>query len=164
MQQDVNGNAALLARCEAVRAHAAVVMGLAVTAEAATRERPATPKLSWVAPADSYVTSAGDTVDSSEIDVLARILSMGKLHHAFTGTGAIALAVAAALPSSVVERNLRRAKGATGATPVRIGHVSGKLSIGATVRRDRKGNWAMDKAIFSRSARLLMSGWVHLPW
>ncbi|MDB5824106.1 MAG: putative methylaconitate Delta-isomerase PrpF [Herminiimonas sp.] len=162
-QQDVNGNAALLARCEAVRAHAAVAMGLAMTAERATQERPATPKLSWVAPADSYVTSAGVTVDKSEIDVLARILSMGKLHHAFTGTGAIALAVAAALPGSVVARNLRRAGGSGESTPIRIGHLSGKLSIGATVRRDGEGRWAMDKAILSRSARLIMSGWVHLP-
>jgi probable AcnD-accessory protein PrpF len=169
LQQDVNGNAALLARCEAVRAHAAVAMGLAASTEIATRERPATPKLSWVAAPDSYVTSAGETVDRSEIDVLARILSMGKLHHAFTGTGAIALAVAAALPGSVVARNLRRGgneAGTTeaGTTPVRIGHVSGKLSIGATVRRDAEGQWAMDKAILSRSARLIMSGWVHLPW
>jgi probable AcnD-accessory protein PrpF len=164
LQPDVNGNAALLARCEAVRAHAAVAMGLAATPEGATRDRPATPKLAWVAPADSYVTSAGLTVDRSEIDVLARILSMGKLHHAFTGTGAIALAVAAAVPGSVVARNVRGAGDAGATTPVRIGHVSGKLSIGASVRRDAKGQWAMEKAILSRSARLIMSGWVHLPW
>lgn len=163
LQQDVNGNAALLARCEAIRAHAAVVMGLARDAESATRERPATPKLSWVAPAASYVTSAGVAVDASEIDVLARILSMGKLHHAYTGTGAIALAVAAALPGSVVARNASRDASGHAAKPVRIGHVSGKLSIGATVRRDGKNQWSMDKAILSRSARLIMSGWVHLP-
>lgn len=163
LQPDVNGNAALLARCEAIRAHAAVAMGLATSADSATRDRPATPKLSWVAPPDSYVTSAGVTVKTSEIDVLARILSMGKLHHAFTGTGAIALAVAAALPGSVVARNVRGAEGAGSTAPVRIGHVSGKLSIGATVRRDGKGQWAMEKAILSRSARLIMSGWVHLP-
>ncbi len=157
-QSEVNDNAQLLQRCEAIRAHAAVIMGLVPDAETATRERPATPKLAWVAPAAGYVSSAGVSVAAEQIDVLGRILSMGKLHHAFTGTGSIALAVAAALPGSVVAQNLPSLV----SQQVRLGHVSGRLAIGATVVQEQ-GVWRMDKAILSRSARLLMSGWVHLP-
>lgn len=158
----VNADTALLAQCEAIRAYASVVMGLAPDVTSATRERPATPKLSWIAPPAGYVTSAGVAIESHEIDVLARILSMGTLHHAFTGTGAIALAVAAALPGSIVARHMPRSSGAQDRNTVRLGHVSGRLAIGATVRQGQAG-WQMEKAILSRSARIIMSGWVHCP-
>lgn len=161
LQDDVNTDAELLKRCEAIRAYAAVVMGLAPDMASATLERPATPKLAWVAPPAAYLASSGVTLGEDEIDVLAKILSMGKLHHAFTGTGAIALAVAAALPDSIVARALRRQATANGDV-VRLGHVSGRLTIGASVKR-RAAGWQMDKAILSRSARVIMSGWVHCP-
>lgn len=143
---------------EAIRAHATVAMGLAETPEIATHERPATPKLSWVAAPRSYKASSGIDVTAGSIDVLARIMSMGKLHHAFTGTGSVALAVAAALPGSVVNQVARSLPG----VPTRIGHVSGTLSVGAQLSQ-QDGAWRLDKAIMSRSARRLMSGLVHLP-
>ncbi len=158
----VNADAALLARCETIRATASVMMGLATDTANATQERPATPKLSWVAPPASYITSAGVMVETHQIDVLARILSMGRLHHAFTGTGAIALAVAAALPGSIVARAMQGSSETHPRNTVRLGHVSGRLSIGATVRHDN-GRWRMEKAVLVRSARLIMSGWVHQP-
>ena len=108
------------------------------------------------------MTSAGVTVGEREIDILARILSMGKLHHAYTGTGAIAVAVAAALPDSIVARCIRTSTDAAMPNLVRLGHVSGRLSIGASVRPGASG-WQMEKAILSRSARVIMSGLVHLP-
>jgi probable AcnD-accessory protein PrpF len=156
----VNLDGALLARCEAIRAHAAVRMGLAADAAAATRERPATPRVSWVAPPAASLTSAGLAQPADAIDILARIVSMGKCHHAYAGTGAIALAVAAALPGSVVARCLDPARAAGSA--LRIGHPSGRLAIGASVRQDGSG-WRMERASLSRSARVLMSGQVHLP-
>ncbi len=156
LQPDVNGNAGLLARCETIRAHAAVKIGLAPSAAAATRDRPATPKLAFVSPPQSYTTSAGRNLGADRIDLTARILSMGALHHAFTGTGAVALAVAAALPGSVVQRSARTGE------RVRVGHPSGTMTVGAQVRRDGDG-WVVDKAVMSRSARRLMSGWVYAP-
>ena len=107
LQGDVNGDAALLARCEAVRAHGAVAMGLASSPEDATANRPATPKLAFVSPPQSYVASSGKPVDAADIDLTARILSMGKLHHAMTGTGAVAIAAAGAIPGTIVQRTLR---------------------------------------------------------
>ena len=86
------------------------------------------------------------------------LMSMGRLHHAFTGTGSIALAVAAALPGTVVAEVARTLPG----VPTRIGHLSGTLAVGADVSQ-RDGRWQVDKAVLSRSARRLMTGWVHVP-
>ncbi len=158
-QEDMNGNAALLARCEAVRAHAAVAMGLAESAEEATRSRPATPKLAFVAPPMSYRAASGKAVDAGGIALTARIVSMGKLHHAMTGTGAVAIAAAAAVPGTVVRRALR-----PGTDPSRVcfGHASGTLCVGAEASESH-GQWAVTKAVMSRSARRLMEGWVRVP-
>lgn len=159
MQRDVNGDAALLARCEAIRAHATVRMGLARDADEATRLRPHTPKLAFVAPALAYTASSGKAIESAMVDFNARILSMGKLHHAMTGTGAVAIAVAAAIPGTLVNRLLP-----AGAVPeqVRFGHPSGVMAVGA--RAERRGDaWVVTQAIMSRSARRLMSGSVHVP-
>lgn len=149
----------LLERLEAIRAAAAVRMGLAESVEDATRNRPATPKLAWVARPASYRTSAGEEVSVERIDVLARIMSMGRLHHAFTGTGSIALAAAAALPGTIVNEVARTLPGVA----TRIGHASGTLAVGAEVSRSDQGQWRVDKAVLSRSARRLMTGWVHVP-
>lgn len=158
LPEQVNRQRKLLGRLEAIRAAAAVRMGLADSADFATTFRPATPKVSWVARPASYRTSAGAEIAADRIDLLARIVSMGKLHHAFTGTGSIALAAAAALPGTVVGEIARTLPG----VPTRIGHVSGVLAVGAEVSQ-RQAGWRFDKAVLSRSARRLMSGWVHLP-
>ena len=154
----VNRDPKLLARLEAVRARAAVAMGLARSTDEATRSRPATPKIAIVAAPVAYRSSAGVDIDQSGIDVVARIVSMGKLHHAFTGTGSIALAVAAALPGTVVSEVARTLPG----VPTRIGHVSGVLAVGAVVEQ-RDGRWVVERAVMSRSARRLMDGTVFAP-
>ena len=154
----INRDGKLLARLEAVRARAAVAMGLARTVDNATRNRPATPKIAFVAPPVGYRTSAGVDIERSGVDVVARIVSMGRLHHAFTGTGSIALAVAAALPGTVVSEVARTLPG----VPTRIGHVSGVLAVGAVVER-RGDDWHVDRAMMSRSARRLMDGVVFAP-
>jgi probable AcnD-accessory protein PrpF len=154
----VNRDARLLARLEAIRARAAVSMGLAKNVDDATRHRPATPKIAFVAAPAAYRSSAGVDIDQHGIDVLARIVSMGRLHHAFTGTGSIALAVAAALPGTIVSEVARTLPG----VPTRIGHVSGVLAVGAVVDR-RDGAWHVERAVLSRSARRLMDGTVFAP-
>jgi len=163
LPDEVNRNRRLLERVEAVRAHAAVRMGLAANAEEATRSRPATPKVAWVAKPASYRTSAGADIGADAIDLLARIVSMGKLHHAFTGTGSIALSVAAAVPGTVVADVARTLPGVA----TRIGHVSGTLAVGAEVSQgpgpSGRPRWRVDKCVLSRSARRLMSGWVYVP-
>ncbi len=154
----VNRDTKLLARLEAVRARAAVAMGLARTVDEATRSRAATPKIAFVAAPAGYRGTAGVDIDKHGIDVLARIVSMGRLHHAFTGTGSIALAVAAALPGTVVSEVARTLPG----VPTRIGHASGVLAVGAVLDR-HDGRWHVERAVMSRSARRLMDGTVFVP-
>ena len=158
LQGPVNGDKALLAKVEAIRAHASVLFGLTKTAEESTKTRPHTPKLAFVAPAQTYAASDGKTVDAASIDFVARVFSMGQLHHAMTGTGAISLAAASAIPGNLVSRLGR--PGADGR--VRIGHPSGRLVVGAEAE-ERDGTWVVTNALMSRSARRLMEGWVHVP-
>lgn len=158
LQGDINGNKALLQRAEAVRAHGAVAMGLAATAEQATANRPHTPKLAFVATPHSYTASDGKRVETGAIDLLARIFSMGVLHHAMTGTGAVAIAAAAAIPGTVVSR--LAPTGADGR--IRFGHPSGTLTVGAAANEET-GQWQVTKVTMSRSARRLMEGWVRVP-
>lgn len=158
LQPDVNGDPALLARAEALRAHGAVAMGLAATAEEATARRPHTPKLAYVAPPADYTASDGKRVPAEAVHLLARIFSMGQLHHAMTGTGAVAVAAAAAIPGTLLHR-----LGPAGADGrVCFGHPSGILRVGAEAR-EVGGQWAVTKVVMSRSARRLMEGWVLVP-
>lgn len=157
-QAQVNGDAALLERLEAVRALGAVAMGLARTAVQATVERPHTPKLCLIAPPQTYQVAGGKQVPAEAIDVIARMISMGKLHHAIPGTGAVAVAVAAALPGTLVNR----LTGDLGGRQVRMGHTAGTVVVGAQAR-EIDGSWQVEKASMSRSARRLMEGWVRVP-
>ena len=158
LQADVNGRIELLAFAEAIRARGAVAMGLVATPDEATRARPHTPKLAFVARPSDYVASDGKTVRADSIDLLARIFSMGKLHHAMTGTGAVAIAAAAAIPGTIVSR----IASTDNAGRVRFGHPSGTLSVGAEAR-NVGGEWTITKVLISRSARRLMEGWVRVP-
>jgi len=157
LQADVNGNPALLARLEAVRAQAAVAMGIAATVAEASATRLHVPKLAFVAPPQTYVAAGGHVVDAHAVDLNVRIVSMGLLHHAMTGTGAVAVAVAAAVPGTLVQRVLPG-----GHDPARtvFGHPSGTLTVGAQASL-HDGAWTIAKVVMSRSARRLMEGWVR---
>ncbi|WP_287965980.1 2-methylaconitate cis-trans isomerase PrpF [Diaphorobacter sp.] len=161
LQDAINGDAAALARFEAIRAWGAVKMGLIHdVAEAATRQH--TPKLAFVAPPADYVASSGTAVRAADIDLLVRALSMGKLHHAMMGTAAVAIGAAAAVPGTLVHQ--AASGGPRTAVPgsVRFGHPSGTLRVGAEAALVN-GQWRVTKALMSRSARTLMEGWVRVP-
>ena len=157
LQEAINGDALALQRFEAIRAHGAVRMGLIEhIGQAAGRQH--TPKVAFVAPPSDYTASSGKVVSASDIDLLVRALSMGKLHHAMMGTAAVAIGTAAAIPGTLV--NLAAGGGERSA--VRFGHPSGTLRVGAEARQV-DGQWTVIKAIMSRSARVLMEGWVRIP-
>ena len=157
LQPAINGDPAALARFETIRAWGAVKMGLIHdVAEAAKRQH--TPKIAFVAPPANYTASSGKPVQAADIDLLVRALSMGQLHHAMMGTAAVAIGTAAAIPGTLV--NLAAGGGQRSA--VRFGHPSGTLRVGAEAAQVN-GQWAVTKALMSRSARVLMSGWVHVP-
>ncbi|MCG9105767.1 2-methylaconitate cis-trans isomerase PrpF [Laribacter hongkongensis] len=157
LREAINSDPEQLARFEKIRVAGALRMGLIKTPEeAATRQH--TPKIAFVAPPASYTASSGKTIDAGEIDLLVRALSMGKLHHAMMGTCAVAIGTAAAVPGTLV--NLAAGGGEKEA--VRFGHPSGTLRVGASAVC-QNGQWSVTKAVMSRSARILMEGWVRVP-
>ncbi|EGR1274251.1 TPA: 2-methylaconitate cis-trans isomerase PrpF [Vibrio parahaemolyticus] len=157
LQDQINNDDAALAMFESIRAHGALKMGLiSELEEAQTRQH--TPKIAFVSKPKNYQSSSGKAVNESEIDVLVRALSMGKLHHAMMGTAAVAIASAACVPGTLV--NL--AAGGGEKESVTFGHPSGTLKVGAQAKQTEQG-WVVQKAIMSRSARILMEGFVRVP-
>jgi 2-methylaconitate isomerase len=157
LREQINTDAAALAKFEKIRVAGALRMGLIKTAEeAATRQH--TPKIAFVSKPKDYKSSSGKDVKASEVDLLVRALSMGKLHHAMMGTAAVAIGTAAAIPGTLVNT----AAGGDARNAVRFGHPSGTLRVGAEASQVN-GEWSVTKAIMSRSARVLMEGWVRIP-
>jgi hypothetical protein len=157
LQEAINSDPKALAMFETIRAYGALRMGLIKDiSEAAKRQH--TPKVAFVAAPKDYVSSSGKVVKAGDVDLLVRALSMGKLHHAMMGTAAVAIGTAAAIPGTLV--NL--ASGGGERTAVRFGHPSGTLRVGAEAAQEA-GEWCVKKAIMSRSARVLMEGWVRVP-
>ena len=157
LQEDINNNAQLLEKFELIRAYGAKHMGLIQdVAEAKVRQH--TPKIAFVAPAKSYVASSGKTISEQQVDVLVRALSMGKLHHAMMGTAAVAIGTAAAISGTI----LNLATGGQKKEVICFGHPSGTLNVGAQVIQE-DNTWVVKKVVMSRSARILMQGWVRVP-
>lgn len=157
LQEAINGDASALEKLETIRAYGALKMGLISHIDEA-KVRQHTPKVAWVAPAKTYHASSGKVVNEADIDLVVRAMSMGKLHHAMMGTAAVAIGTAAAIPGTLV--NL--AAGGGERQEVNFGHPSGTLKVGAAATLV-DGNWQVTKASMSRSARVLMEGWVRVP-
>ena len=157
LQDDINNDADRLAQFETIRAIGAMKMGLITDlAEAETRQH--TPKIAFVSQASDYIASSGKAVSAEDIDIAVRALSMGKLHHAMMGTAAVAIGAAAAVPGTIVNE----AAGGGERAFVRFGHPSGTLRVGAEAAQSASG-WIATKASMSRSARVLMEGFVRIP-
>jgi len=157
LQEAINSDPKALAMFETIRSYGALRMGLIKDiSEAAKRQH--TPKVAFVAVPKEYVSSSGKVVKADDVDLLVRAMSMGKLHHAMMGTAAVSIGTAAAIPGTLV--NL--AAGGGERTAVRFGHPSGTLRVGAEAAQEA-GEWCVKKAIMSRSARVLMEGWVRVP-
>ena len=157
LQDAINGDDKALAMFETIRSYGAVRMGLIEHIdEAAGRQH--TPKVAFVAKPSGYAASSGKQIGAADIDLNVRALSMGKLHHAMMGTAAVAIGTAAAIPGTLV--NL--AAGGGERSTVTFGHPSGTLKVGASASQN-DGEWTVDKVVMSRSARVLMEGWVRIP-
>jgi len=157
LQTDINTDQAALSKLETIRAYGGVRMGLFKHIDDA-KTRQHTPKIAFVAPAKSYTSSSGSMVSADKVDLLVRAMSMGQLHHAMMGTAAVAIGTAAAIPNTLV--NI--ATGGNRLTQVTFGHPSGTLTVGAEAHQDN-GKWQATKVTMSRSARVLMEGWVRVP-
>jgi len=157
LQDDINGDPIVLEKFERLRAIGAMKMGLInELGEAANRQH--TPKIAFVSEPKSYSASSGKVVNAEDIDLSVRALSMGKLHHAMMGTAAVAIGTAGAISGTLVNQ----AAGGGDKASVTFGHPSGTLKVGAQASQQEDG-WQVNKAIMSRSARILMEGWVRVP-
>lgn len=157
LQEQINNDEQALAKFETIRAYGALKMGLITSIDEA-ESRQHTPKVAFVAKPKSYQASSGKVVEAGDVDLLVRALSMGKLHHAMMGTAAVAIGAAACVPGTLV--NLAAGGGEKQA--VTFGHPSGTLKVGAQAKATEQG-WVVEKAIMSRSARILMEGFVRVP-
>ncbi|QHF49848.1 2-methylaconitate cis-trans isomerase PrpF [Pseudomonas sp. S49] len=157
LQSAINSDPQALQMFEKIRAYGALRMGLISNLDEAAK-RQHTPKVAFVAKPADYVASSGKAVGAGDVDLLVRALSMGKLHHAMMGTAAVAIGTAAAISGTLV--NL--AAGGVERNAVRFGHPSGTLRVGAEASLEN-GEWVVKKAIMSRSARVLMEGYVRIP-
>jgi len=157
LQDAINGDEKALSMFETIRAHGAIKMGLIDDIEQAAG-RQHTPKVAFVASPDNYIASSGKNIAATDIDLNVRALSMGKLHHAMMGTAAVAIGTASAIPGTLV--NL--AAGGGERSSVTFGHPSGTLKVGAEASQNA-GEWSVNKVIMSRSARVLMEGWIRIP-
>lgn len=157
LQEQINNDEQALAKFETIRAYGALKMGLISSIDEA-ESRQHTPKVAFVAKPKSYQASSGKVVEAGDVDLLVRALSMGKLHHAMMGTAAVAIGAAACVPGTLV--NLAAGGGEKQA--VTFGHPSGTLKVGAQAKATEQG-WVVEKAIMSRSARILIEGFVRVP-
>ncbi|PVZ68959.1 2-methylaconitate cis-trans isomerase PrpF [Pelagibaculum spongiae] len=157
LQDQINNDPKALEMFETIRAHGALKMGLIENIEQAA-QRQHTPKVAFVGQPLDYTSSSGKNIQPTDIDLLVRALSMGKLHHAMMGTAAVAIATAAAIPGTLVNA----AAGGNERSQVCFGHPSGTLTVGAEAEQ-LDGQWIAKKAVMSRSARILMEGWVRIP-
>ncbi|SNY21139.1 2-methylaconitate cis-trans isomerase [Pseudomonas sp. LAMO17WK12:I6] len=157
LQSAINSDPKALQMFETIRAYGALRMGLISNLDEAAK-RQHTPKVAFVAKPADYIASSGKAIAAADVDLLVRALSMGKLHHAMMGTAAVAIGTAAAITGTLV--NL--AAGGVERTAVRFGHPSGTLRVGAEASLEN-GEWVVKKAIMSRSARVLMEGYVRIP-
>jgi len=160
MPGQVDSDPALLRKIELVRAHAGVRMGLARTPEEATVQSPGVPKIALVSPPASYVSSRGTAIEAKTIDIIGRIMTMGRLHRAYAASGAGCTAVAALIEGTVVHEVIRR--DASRERLLRIGHPAGIMEVGAGVMQ-RNGEWVAQKVITHRTARRLMEGHALIP-
>lgn len=166
LQDDINSDEHALTKFETIRAYGAIKMGLITDIkEAAQRQH--TPKIAFVGQAKSYTASSGKKVNSEDIDLNVRALSMGLLHHAMMGTAAVAIATAAAIPDTIlaetIQSNSHNASKNNRSSSVVFGHPSGTLKVGAEVIQNEQHDWQVNKVSMSRSARILMEGWVRIP-
>jgi 2-methylaconitate cis-trans-isomerase PrpF len=156
----IDADVELLRRIEATRAAAGVAIGLAATPEDATHRVPSVPKIALVTTPRSYTLLDGAVRQATDVDLVAKIMSMGRAHRAYALTGAICTTVAAGIPGTLVHAVAGDRARAGGA--VRLGHPSGVTALSASVRQDGE-RWRVDKVSVTRTARRLMEGHVYVP-
>ncbi|MFB6160758.1 MAG: PrpF domain-containing protein [Haloferacaceae archaeon] len=139
---------------ERVRSVACEWLGLVDDASEATERSPGLPKVGYVGEPSAFETSFGETVPTEEFDVLARVMSMQKAHHAYPVTGGMCTAATAMLQGTVpYEQTWDEDPGDR--SEVTIGHPKGTMTVGVGIG-DRVEYTRVD-----RTAREIMAGDIY---
>lgn len=158
--EEIDRDPELKHKLEAVRAEAAVRLGLAKDPREASQKSQAVPKIALVAAPKPYRSLSGITVQEQEIHILVRMMSMGNLHRAYAVTAAICTAGAALIEGSLVQEVVGNRGKQPG--PIILGHPSGRMEIEALLE-ERAGRLEYLEARLGRTARRLMEGHVLVP-
>ncbi len=160
---EIDSMVEVMAQLESIRAQGAVLMGLAESAQAATKTSPSSPFIGMVAPPKDAETLGGERIRAEDADLTARILSSGNTHRALPLTGALCCATAARIDGSVVHRHARAAAAANDTDgDLRIMQPSGILPVACTVTNTDAG-WVAERAGVTRTQRRLFEGRVLVP-
>ncbi|MCL5935285.1 MAG: 3-methylitaconate isomerase, partial [Firmicutes bacterium] len=150
----------IMAVAEKIRGMAAQMIGMIDDASKAATLRPTLPKIGFYTKPASYTDGAGRVVNPSQIDLVGRLFSMGKVIHAYMGTGAVCTIVAANIPGTVINEIVSPGLGRN-ITQLRIGHPFGIMTVKAKLEENEEGRY-VKSGMFSRTARRIMEGWVYI--
>ena len=153
LPDEIDANPDLVARLLAVRQHGSVAMGLTPNLEAANA-MPGIPLIIAVSGPLQSQTLSGRLLTTEDMDVTARMLSMGQAHRAMGLVVGLCQAVACHIPGSLPNR---LARVGVAAERIRIGHASGVLEVGAGMTRDGAGVRPTHATVY-RTARRLFQG------
>jgi len=167
----LDADEALQSQLEMIRCEAAVRIGIAGSVDDARRHRRTVPKVALVGESRGYRSTSGEEVAATDVDLLVRLISMGRTHRTLAMTGAMACAAAAAMDGSVVAELAGGSIEATApeageragtARRVRLGHPAGVLAMEVTAEGSA-GAWKVPSLSVDRTAREIMSGTVQVP-
>ncbi len=154
--QTISNNSILMAELNALRDKVCFQVGFVYDAKDAQKLSPAIPRIALVAPSQSYITSSGEKIEASEVDILVKMLSMGKLHKTSPASGLYNLAAAVCtnetLPNKITNKTYN-----DGTHYIKIGHLGGVATVRVT-----KENEKITGVGITRSARCIMKGEVYI--
>ena len=119
-----------------------------------------TPFVVFVSPPKDYTDHlTGKLIKAQEVDFLARMIILRKMHQTFAGSVSCATGMAAVVPGTVVNE---MAKPAPGRQTILIGHPAGIIDVEAECAITPDGVVAK-RVTYSRTARRIMEGYVYVP-
>jgi len=165
--KEIDSNSLLLNKVKEIKAEILTALNMVKNKEEAFKKYPNLPKFVFVSePKDFYSPINGKLIKKSEIDLLARVITGGKLHKAFPVTSGIATAVAACIPGTilaeVIGNSIKKGEFIEKEKRIRIGHPSGVMKVKINLRK-QKNNWLIEKAVVGRTARIIMDGIAYVP-
>jgi len=113
------------------------------------------PKIAVLSRPKAHKLLSGEIIEGEKVDVVVRALSMGQSHRAVPVTVAMAIAAAADIKGSVVQRCVDEKR--VEKEGLTVGHSSGKILVGSSFDKEGK----LSHITVYRTARRLMEGIVY---